>query len=82
MARCPAIQSSDADTVQLIPAKAATGRKIQRFGAKAINKKTVIRMTLARIVSMFGVTFLRAKGSTKVAPSSDPIPKLVNTNPS
>src|ERR1700757_1781339 len=77
IARWPAIQSSDADTVQLIPAKAATGRKIQRFGAKAMSKKTAIRLTLARIVSMFGVAFVRAKGSTKVAPNSDPIPKLV-----
>src|SRR5438876_8067766 len=30
IARWPAIQSSDADTVQLIPAKAATVRKVQR----------------------------------------------------
>jgi len=43
-----------------MPAKAATGRKIQRFGTTAMSTKTDTRMTLARIVSIFGVAFLRA----------------------
>src|ERR1700688_4013246 len=33
IARCPAIQSSEAFTVQLMPAKAVTGNNIQRLGA-------------------------------------------------
>src|SRR3984893_12621766 len=54
IARWPAIQSSDADTVQLMPARAAIGRKIQTLGTTAISTKTATRITLARIVSVFG----------------------------
>ena len=59
IARCPAIHSSEADTVQLIPAKAVTGRNIQTFGTMAIKTRTATRMTPAEIVRAFGLTILR-----------------------
>jgi len=43
-----------------MPAKAATRRKIQRFGTTAMRRKTATRLTLATIVSMFGVALARA----------------------
>src|SRR5262245_5218550 len=36
IARWPAIQSSEADTVQLMPARAVTGKNVQRFGTMDI----------------------------------------------
>jgi hypothetical protein len=46
--------------VQLTPARAAIGRKIQTFGTTAISKKTATKIPLARIVSVFGVALARA----------------------
>src|SRR6201984_223902 len=60
IARCPAIQSSEADTVQLMPARAVTGRNIQRFGTMATQTITDTRMAPAKIVSAFGLALARA----------------------
>src|SRR6201982_2189477 len=60
IARCPAIQSSEADTVQLMPARAVTGKNIQRFGTMDIKTSTTTSGTPAKIVSVFGLTLARA----------------------
>src|SRR5207237_76301 len=60
IARCPAIQSSEADTVQLTPAKVATGKNVQRFGTMHIKTRTTTRITPAKIVTAFGLALARA----------------------
>ena len=81
IARWPATHSSEAAMVQEMPARPATAMKSGVERTTAINTKTTASKTLAKIVRAFGENRARALGITTIAPSTDPIPMLVNNSP-